>query len=48
MNRILETVIANTITIGILITVCCITKIEVKRDYFVNGSTKASYAFKFF
>ena len=48
MNRILETVIANTITIGFVVGLCCITKIEVKRDYFLNGSTNVCYAFKFF
>lgn len=47
MIRIVETVIANTITIGILFTVCYITTVDVKREYFLNG-TKTQYRLKFF
>jgi len=48
MNRILETVIANTITVAIVITVCCVLTVDIKREYFMNGSTKASYSLKVF
>ncbi len=48
MNRILESVIANTITFGIILSVACIVSLEVKREYFFNGNMKVSYGLKVF
>lgn len=49
MNRILETVIANTITIGIIVIVCCISSLEVKHEYNIkNRAITRAYYLKFF
>jgi hypothetical protein len=49
MNRITETVIANTITIVIILTVFYITSIEVKREYIHKSrALVTSYSLKFF
>ena len=49
MNRITESVIANTITIGIVVLVCYITSLEVKREYIHKSrALVTSYSLKFF
>jgi hypothetical protein len=42
-NRIGESVIANIITVGILIGVATIISVEVKRELFFNGTSKTNY-----
>ena len=42
-NRIGEMVVANLFTVGILIGVATLISIEVKRELFLNGTTKTNY-----
>lgn len=43
LDRIGEMVIANLFTIGIVIGVATLVSIEVKRELFLNGTTKTNY-----
>jgi hypothetical protein len=48
LNKIISTVVANCITIGILLFVVNNTTFEIKRNSYFNGKTNISYHFKFF
>lgn len=47
-DKVKEHVLANIITIGIVIGVLTIAKIDVKREIYFNGTTRSSYRLHFF
>ena len=48
MNRILEIISANLITIGFIIAIGSITTFEVNNKYFFNGLVQKQYKLKIF
>jgi hypothetical protein len=48
MATIRELVIANCITLGIVVVFVTCVSLEVKREFFIDGRTSASYKFKLF
>jgi hypothetical protein len=48
MATLRELVVANCITIGVLVTVIAFASIEVKREFFIDGRTASTYRIKFF
>lgn len=48
MATIRDLVIANCLTIGIIIVVVSCVSLEVKREFFIDGRTSVSYKFKLF
>lgn len=47
-ETIVSSVIANCITIGIVVFVASCTTLEIKRELFLNGRSTMSYRLKFF
>jgi hypothetical protein len=48
MKSIRDIVVANILTIGILVTLACVTTIQVERELFFNGTSRTQYKLKFF
>lgn len=47
MERVRDIVIANLIIIGLVVTLGYFTKVEVKKEYFLNGTNKIQYRLHF-
>jgi hypothetical protein len=47
-DKVKEHVLANIISIGIIIGVLTFVKVDVKRDIYFNGTTRSSYRLHFF
>jgi hypothetical protein len=47
MKSIRDIVVANILTIGILVTITYFTTVEVKRELFFNGTSNTQYRIKF-
>jgi hypothetical protein len=48
MATLRDLLIANCITIGLLVTVVAIASVEVKREFFIDGRTASTYKIRFF